>query len=185
MNYFYSDRGAEAEGPYSKAEILELLKGEAISDETLVCAEGKDEWFSITTLLERSSDTREIARPQRPVSQRALLPQVATLANSVSVRGSPYQTQHYLEILRQNSCYKTLRSVITIGTVMAFLSLFGFVAVGLLGASQINEDRSMTVPILYAMAFSVIGSVVIIAWRQASLLLVDLVDTQLDKNSRN
>jgi hypothetical protein len=89
-----------------------------------------------------------------------------------------------LENLRQNSCYSTLRIVISILTVLLFISLFVSVVAMAIGAAQVEPNGGLYTGLI-ALGAGIVGSVVIIAYRQAALLLIDLVDAQIESNSRS
>jgi len=51
MNYYYTNNYIDAFGPYSHDELRQYFNTGSLSQETLVCAEGTDEWQPIIALF--------------------------------------------------------------------------------------------------------------------------------------
>jgi uncharacterized membrane protein (DUF485 family) len=96
------------------------------------------------------------------------------------------QARAYLEKIRRNSCYRTLRSVINIVTILCVVLLILYVVGLLVVAAQAPlEGGVSTILISYAIGAVLLGGVIIFAARQAAVLFIDLVDAQIEKNARD
>ena len=133
MNYYYSEGSAGVMGPNTKTEIVELFRGNLISLEAIVCVEGTQNWMPIRSIV-TSADVAARGSTQKKNSS----PQEGTRPAQVKRWATAPQSMAYLEALRGNSCYSTLRSVITIATVLAFISL-GLFEIGIfVTASEVS-----------------------------------------------
>ncbi len=171
IGYYYSEDGGEALGPYAKEDLIQLVKDGDVSKSAVVCAEGSDIWSPIIAILRPKSETAPIMPSFTPgIPSRKLSPPPQKPQNTIDPRITHFENANgYLIHLRKNSCYGTLRSVITILTVLSFIGLYAlaFALNGIMGG-----------------AVAIIGTVFIIAARQASLLLIDLVDAHLERYSK-
>jgi len=182
MNYYYSEGNAAPQGPYSKAELIEFYNEGVITAECLICPEGSQSWYSISTILSPEVGESRTAPASYPMQTRMTLPAPNVPVKSTQRVVNGHAAREYLKKVRADSCYSTLRSVITILAALSLLSLFGSVILIALGANQ--EGLGGGAPILVAVAAAVLGSILIIASRQAALVLIDLADTQIEKNSQ-
>jgi hypothetical protein len=183
MNYYYSDGSSGAQGPYSKEELTEFYKEGVVSAECIVCPEGSQSWYPIATILAQKQPDSQPAPNQRPMQLRTTLPVPNVPARPTQRTVNGHAAREYLAKLRADSCYSTLRTVITILTVLSLLSLYGLAFLVFAGSTQI-EGTGTAGPLLLASASAILGTVFVIACRQAALVLIDLADTQIEKNSQ-
>lgn len=89
-------------------------------------------------------------------------------------------TWEYLQIVRSNTCYKALRSVLALAFAVLYIAGGLCVAGGLVGGIV---DQNLLVGVLAAVA-SVVALVVVAALHQAVLLLIDIADATIYSASR-
>lgn len=86
----------------------------------------------------------------------------------------------FLQAVRRRSCYGALRGMIellaTFSICAIVILVFTYVIVGL--------KHQSGPPIVIGLAGGVLGCILVIASRQASLLLVDIVDTLIEQNRK-
>ena len=98
--------------------------------------------------------------------------------------------REYLERVREHSCYKTLRSLITWPAVLlGFLGCSGLLVIVMLWFSlepSEFDQRFLTgkFPIWSSILLCLFTITIAIAIRQASFLLIDIADILIDQNRR-
>ena len=166
-------------GPYSTKEIDDLLKKGVVQNTSLVCVDGTTNWVPLRKVLR--------------------------LAINIDDNKQSIGKKKYIEEIRNNSSYPTLRSVIkVVAFIFKILSFIIMVAGGILFAVfiySIPETQrtianypgfmSMTKYVLgcssIIFSFFVSGILLFIlnkAVLESSLMLIDLVDSSLDNHRR-
>ncbi len=89
-------------------------------------------------------------------------------------------TSNYLKQLRSGSTYPTYRAVVTIFTALGYLTAVGLCASG---AFVMSEGLAGQGAVLIVGSV-ILAFVVVPMEKEVALMLVDLVDSTLEKNSR-
>lgn len=171
-------------GPYSKEDLVLLAKNGDVSRDAQICPEGSNQWSGINTILPPKSNTAPINIPEsqrrKPMAPTAPPPSAANKIAGPRIANMQY-AQTYLQQLRENSCYSTLRSLITIVTVVSMMALIASAIV----MAFVGLQAGSIGPCIVSGAMAILGAFLLVAARQASLLMIDLVDAQLERNSQH
>ena len=100
-------------------------------------------------------------------------------STDVEINDTPSRSA-FLQSVRQNTCYQTLRLTIAWCAIISMLINFG--VAGFYFFHTLKYEGLMSFVI--ALAIAGIGYLFIIAAKQAALLLVDIADTLIDQNYR-
>ena len=145
------------------------LDNGAVMPDWLVRAEDSPDWITLGDLL--ASTAPETAAAETSQSGEHLS----------SVAASQEQSpQIFLQSVRGRTCYSTLRSMIDI---LAVLSIVGIVILaGFYIFSGVQDDSTLMV--VAGIVVGLLGCFLVIASKQASLLLVDIADTLIEQNRK-
>ena len=144
--------------------------------------------------FEAEYDGQFVACPSCGNQTRLLLPN--SKPASPKLKPGPRQqpnseTKTHLEFIRDNSCYSTLRLVIGIIFVLCIAALgiavifelFNHIS-RMTNADNLIPKTSLNLLVMADILAGVLGSILLVAFWQASLLLVDIADTLLHDHAR-
>jgi hypothetical protein len=141
---------------------IEFATEEFLSGSAVTCPHcGKE------TPLYVSQQAKPVPKPAVPIST----PQERQLSSAES-----------LKLIRQQTCYKTLRSLIDMVQILFFVAA-GLLAIGSIGVlfegSEELQAAAKITSLIIGLVLAFILTVLAIAWKQAALLLVDIADCQI------
>ena len=96
---------------------------------------------------------------------------------------SKLSASKYLVSLRQSTCYAALRLVINVCFWIGMILLI-IVAVGSVLSLFIDRNNSPGMPSVLMLFGPILAGVLLVAWRDASVLLIDVADTLLHDHAR-
>jgi hypothetical protein len=147
------------------------LDNGAVQPDWLVRAEDSPDWISLGDLLASTAPEPEPAAVETSQNGEHLS------SDTVSQEQSP---QTFLQSVRGRTCYSTLRSMIDL---LAVLSIVGIVILaGFYIFSGVQDDSTLMV--VAGIVVGLLGCFLVIASKQASLLLVDIADTLIEQNRK-
>jgi hypothetical protein len=188
MTYFLLIEGTEY-GPYTREQIVEgLIEGTILKDQA-ARLEGFPNWLPLSDILEIPNAPQP---PSEPIYKTVTKPAVVTAP--MTQRHVPVQQHHptssrlpdkirvgtHLEMIRTNTCYGALRSIINICYAILILGGVVFAAGGVVLMYQQDYSAGFT-----GIAASIILWILSTAARQAAFLLVDIADTLIFDHSKN
>ena len=128
-------------------------------------------------------DTLLYVQPPAPLPAKAA--RSAGSGQVANPRFTPLPAAEALKQIRKQSCYKTLRSVIefSMGLLLGIL-LLAEIAIIIGGIFGMSELGFISIPLTILESVAVLfGSVIVLALRQSSLLLIDIADCQIQTAS--
>ena len=163
------------EGMFSQTELIRELKAGNLKPEWLAAENpegvsynqfikiGEGQWSSLSDFSAASSTPEE------------------SLASGITTSTTSEQSpEAFLGAVRARSCYSTLRSMISVFSklsIIGILALAGFYVV-------LGSQTGNALPLIVGAVIGILGCFLVIASKQASLLLVDIADTLIEQNRR-
>jgi hypothetical protein len=145
------------------------LENGAVKPDWFVRREDSPDWITLADLL--ASTGPESVLPEASQSGEQL---------SSAASAQAQLPQVFLESVRKQTCYSTLRGMIDI---LAMLSIVGIIILaGFYIYSGVQNDSTFTVVV--GIVGGLLGCFLVIASKQASLLLVDIADTLIEQNRK-
>jgi hypothetical protein len=150
------------------------LDNGAVMPDWLVRAEDSPDWITLGDLL--ASTAPDSTAPETAAEETSQSGEHLSYV-AASQEQSP---QIFLQSVRCRTCYSTLRSMIDI---LAALSIIGIVILaGFYIFSGAQDDSTLMV--VAGIVVGLLGCFLVIASKQASLLLVDIADTLIEQNRK-
>ena len=129
-----------------------------------------------------------VACPSCGQQTRLLLPSKSAQKSSTPVSTSTSSLAlETLKQVRQNTCYKTLRSLIDVVAIIFFVAAV-LLAVASILTMFVSPDIGLAsgiVKLILGLIISALVAVLAVAWKQAALLLVDIADCQISLVGKN
>lgn len=165
MNYFLLIEGKEY-GPTTLGEIEEAVRDNTITPAARVRSEKEAHWRAVRELLPHLAlQGSEGAKSGASVAE--------TFPESKVAERLPTATpSEYLREIRRHSCYRMLRAVVNLSFALMVISIIA-------GAIVTHEGR-----MLYAITGAILALVLLLAAREAALLIIDIADALLHRHSR-
>jgi len=165
--YHYIGNDNQPHGPISVTELLKIGNEAKNRGANLVyCREGDNDWKKFN----ETSDALTAAMTSAPVS-----------VGDSSFEEAPAA---FLQRVRRQTSYSTLRGVLTFLLVVAIIGIVIAAIVAIAASASTMRAENAAGPILVAILFAVGGIIFAVAAWQWSIMFADMADTLIEQNRK-